>query len=219
MIKGAIFDLDGTLLDSMFIWDNLGEAYLRSIGYEPKEDLRETFKTFSLYQAACYYQDEYGVTLSTGEIIAGVNKMIARFYTDEVQLKPGAADFLCRLQESGVRMCIATATDRHLVEAALKRCGVDKYFSDIFTCSAVGCSKEEPLIYREALKHLGTNKADTVVFEDSCFALKTAKADGFITIAVYDSHEDNQQEIVSLADLYLADYFDCSAFWNFAAKL
>ncbi len=71
MLKGAIFDFDGTLFDSMFIWDTIGEAYLRSIGYEPKENLNEVFKTFSLYQAACYYQSEYGVTWSMDEIMTG----------------------------------------------------------------------------------------------------------------------------------------------------
>ena len=77
MIKGAIFDLDGTILDSMFIWDTIGEDYLRSLGKEPKENLKETLKTFTLEQAAHYYREAYGVTLSANEIISGVNKMVA----------------------------------------------------------------------------------------------------------------------------------------------
>ena len=82
MIKGAIFDLDGTILDSMFIWDTIGEDYLRTIGYEPKEKLNETFKNLSLQQAACYYISEYGVTLTVNEIVDGVNKMIEKYYVD-----------------------------------------------------------------------------------------------------------------------------------------
>ena len=70
MIKGAIFDVDGTLLDSMHIWDSIGEDYLRSLGYEPREKLNEKFKTMSLSQAAAYYRSEYGVTLSVERICA-----------------------------------------------------------------------------------------------------------------------------------------------------
>lgn len=218
MIKGAIFDLDGTLLDSMWIWDNIGEAYLRSIGYEPKENLTEAFRTFSLYQAACYYKSEYGVTLSVDEIMNGINSMVEKYYENDVVLKSGADEFLNRLQKIGVRMCIATATDKYLVEAALKRCRVDGYFSDIFTCTSVGHGKDEPDIYRAALNHLGTDKSDTVVFEDSLFALKTAKADGFITAAVADCHEKNQSELRSLADCYITDYSDTEQFFNRSIK-
>ena len=113
-IRGAIFDVDGTLLDSMFIWDTIGETYLRSIGYQPKENLNETFKNMSLHQAACYYQTEYGVTLSIDQIMDGVNAMLERYYRFEVPLKPGVAELLERLRQSGVKLCIATATDRHL---------------------------------------------------------------------------------------------------------
>ena len=78
MIKGAIFDLDGTLLNSMFVWNTVGENYLRSIGLEPDKDINETFKAMSLYQAACHYRKAYGITQSIDEIMAGVNKMIER---------------------------------------------------------------------------------------------------------------------------------------------
>ncbi|MEY8233071.1 HAD hydrolase-like protein [Oscillospiraceae bacterium 50-16] len=116
-IRGAIFDVDGTLLDSMFIWDTIGETYLRSIGYEPREKLNEVFKNMSLFQAARYYRTEYGVTLSIDEIMNGVNAMLERYYRFEVSLKPGVAELLAQLQASGVKLCIATATDRYLVEA------------------------------------------------------------------------------------------------------
>lgn len=208
MIKGAIFDVDGTLLDSMSSWDTIGEDYLRSLGYVPRENLAETFKNMSMYQSACYYQSHYGVTLSTEEIIEGINRMIEDFYRYEAQLKSGAAKFLESLYNNGVKMCIATATDKNLVEAALERCGVEKYFSEIFTCTLVGHGKDEPFIYREALKHLGTDRASTVVFEDALFAIKTAKADGFLTAAVYDSHEADPKEMAEVADYYLKDFCD-----------
>ena len=204
-IRGAIFDVDGTLLDSMFIWDTIGETYLRSIGYQPKENLNETFKNMSLHQAARYYQTEYGVTQSIDEIMDGVNAMLERYYRFEVPLKPGVAELLERLRQNGVRLCIATATDRHLVEAALDRCGVLSCFGEIFTCNEVGHGKDEPDIFEAALRFLGTRREETLVFDDALYAVRTAKEAGFPVAAVYDGHEKAQDQIRMLADVYLEE--------------
>ena len=208
MLKGAIFDFDGTLVDSMFIWDTIGEDYLRSLGKEPHEDLKETFMTLTLEQAAEYYRTHYGVTLSVKEIVYGVNTMVEGIYRTRVALKQGVADFLAQLKDNGTRMCIATVTDRYLVEETLDRLGILQYFSEIFTCAEVGYGKDKPIIYRKALEHLDTAKNETYVFEDSLFALKTAKADGFTTVGVYDRHENRQDNLKNLADYYIVDFAD-----------
>ena len=208
MIKGAIFDLDGTLLDSMFIWDTIGEEYLRSLGKEPHEDLKETFMTLTLEEAAEYYREHYGVSLSVKEIVDGVNAMVEQTYRTKVTLKPGIAEYLAWLKENGVRMCVATVTDRYLVEETLERLGVRHYFSEIFTCAEVGFGKDKPVIYQKALEHLETEKRDTYVFEDMLFALNTAKTDGFPTVGVYDRHEEHQNELKELADYYIFDFTD-----------
>lgn len=218
MITGAVFDVDGTLLDSMSIWDTIGEDYLRSIGYIPRENLNEVFKDMSLQQAARYYQTEYGVTLSMEEIMDGVNSLLERFYREQAPLKPGAGEFVRELSRRGVKLCVATATERPLVEAALARCGVLGYFEDILTCTTVGRGKDEPLIYREALKRLGGEQPSTLVFEDALYATRTAKADGFPVAAVYDSHEKWQEELKALADIYLTDFSDFDSFWTLASS-
>ncbi len=215
MIRGAIFDLDGTLLDSMSIWDTIGETYLRSLGKEPKEDLKETFKTFTMEQSAQYYREHYGVTLSVEEIIRDTDRIVENYYQNTILLKPGAADFLKELSERGIKMCIATVTNEHLVTAALQRLGVRDYFSQIFTCASVGHSKEEPYIYRAAARHLQTEKTETMVFEDTLHALKTAKTDGFLATAVYDVHEEQQTELKEMADCYIAEYPHAEEFWNY----
>ena len=208
MIKGAIFDLDGTLLDSMFIWDTIGEEYLRSLGKEPHEDLKETFMTLTLEEAAEYYREHYGVTLAVKEIVDGVNAMVEQTYRTKVTLKPGISEYLAWLKENGVRMCVATVTDRYLVEETLDRLGVRHYFSEIFTCAEVGFGKDKPIIYQKALEHLRTEKSDTYVFEDLPFALNTAKTDGFPTVGVYDRHEAHQDELKELSDYYVLDFTD-----------
>ncbi len=208
MLKGAIFDFDGTLVDSMFIWDTIGEDYLRALGKEPHEDLKETFMTLTLEEAAEYYRQHYGVKLTVKEIVDGVNSMVEGIYRTKVVLKPGILDYLHWLKENGVKMCVATVTDRYLVEETLERLGILHYFSEVFTCAEVGYGKDKPIIYRKALEHLGTSKGDTFVFEDSLFALKTAKTDGFTTVGVYDRHENRQDELKSLANYYIRDFAD-----------
>ncbi|MBE6794844.1 MAG: bifunctional hydroxymethylpyrimidine kinase/phosphomethylpyrimidine kinase [Ruminococcaceae bacterium] len=206
MLKGAIFDFDGTLVDSMFIWETFGEDYLRSLGKEPKENLCDTFSTFTLEQAAEYYQKHYDVSLSVKEIVDGINNMVAKIYKEKVGLKQGVAEFLQKLYSKGVKMCVATLTDKHLVDEVLERLGIRDYFAEVFTTSEIGHSKKEPHIYRKALEFLGTNREDTLVFEDAFYALMTAKKDGFKVAAVYDRYEDNRVMMKANADYYISDY-------------
>ena len=212
MIRGAIFDVDGTLLDSLSIWDTVAEDYLRSLGIEPRENLAETFKTFSLEQSAEYFRSVYGVKQTVKEIMDGIDAMMETFYRQTAPLKPGAAEFLRALAQNGVKMAVATATDRYLIEAALTRCGVRAYFLDMFTCTSVGKSKNEPDIYRAAREALGTKKEDTWVFEDAYHAAKTAADDGFPVAALFDASEDEQDALKKTAKLYLRSFEDALPF-------
>lgn len=212
MIRGAIFDVDGTLLDSLSIWDTVAEDYLRSLGIEPRENLAETFKTFSLEQSAEYCRSVYGVKQSVKEIMDGIDAMMETFYRQTAPLKPGVTEFLRALAQNGVKMAVATATDRHLIEAALTRCGVRAYFLDMFTCTSVGKSKNEPDIYRAAREALGTKKEDTWVFEDAYHAAKTAADDGFPVAVLFDASEDEQDALKKTAKLYLRSFEDALPF-------
>ena len=219
MLKGAIFDFDGTLFDSMFIWDTAGEVYLRSIGIEPREDLQKVLKPMSLLQSAQYIRECYQIPLTVEEIMDGVNRTVEGFYFHTVQPKEGVVAFLEQMKKQGVRMCIATATDRYQVEAALKRCGMESFFSEIFTCTDVGHGKDEPIIFQKAMDYLGTTRANTVVFEDAYYAAKTAKDDGFITVAIFDSYETKQAELHSVSDCFIENFTQTEHFWKFAYGL
>ena len=214
-IKCAIFDFDGTLFDSMFIWDNVGEIYLHSLGKEPKASMREDVRILSLYQSACYFKEEYGIDLSVEEIMAGINQTIEHFYIHEVQPKVGVVPFLNELKQQGISMCIATASDRYQIEAALKRCGMEEIFEAIFTCTEVGHGKDEPEIFRKAMEYFDADRSNTVVFEDALHAIRTAKSDGFGVVAVFDSSEERQNEIRNLSDCYISDFEHLEEFWSF----
>ena len=209
-IKGAIFDLDGTLLDSMFIWDTIGEDYLIHRGITPEYGLNEKFKTMSIVQAAMYYQSNYGLSESVEEIISGVNGMIDHFYASVVTLKSGVLSYLHRLKADGVKMCVATATDRYMAEAALKRNGIFECFSDILTCTEIGFGKDNPMIFEKALEVLGTDKNETLIFEDALHAIETAKKSGFKVVGVFDQSSIKEQEkIKEISDYYINSFEEC----------
>lgn len=211
-LRGAIFDFDGTLFDSMYVWDTAGADYLRGLGLEPEPNLGRTLKTMSLAQSAAYLKEKYHLKQTAEQITDGVSRTAEHAYFYDVQPKKGAKEFARRLQESGVRLCIATATDRYEIEAALARCGMGGFFPEILTCTEAGSGKDEPQIFREALRRLGTSRDDTLVFEDACHAIETAKADGFAVAAVYDAHEEKQERIRKAADFYLNDLTDFDSF-------
>ena len=216
-IKCAIFDFDGTLFDSMFFWDSVGEIYLRSLGLEARPSFREDIRAMSLYQAACYVRKEYELPISEDQIMTGINKTLEHFYIHEVLPKPSVMEFLERMKKAGIPMCIATATDRYLIEAALRRCGMEHYFEAIFTCGEIGHGKDEPVIFQKAMEHFGADRSNTIVFEDAIHAVQTAKADGFTVAAVYDSSEKRQDEILELADCYIEDFEHSKEFWDYVS--
>ncbi|MGE4483923.1 MAG: thiamine diphosphokinase [Oscillospiraceae bacterium] len=206
---GAIFDMDGTLLDSMPIWNDLGKKYLLSMGITPRPDLRERLRSLSLLQTAEYFSSDYGLMLSADEIMDGINSMLESFYRFDAPAKPGVKEFLEGLRQKGVKLCIATATDRCLVEPALKRTGLFEFFDTILTCTEVGSGKDEPEIFLQAANALGTPVSTTYVFEDAYYAAKTVKAAGFPLVVCYDESADKRRAALNaLADKRIATFLE-----------
>lgn len=203
-IKGAIFDLDGTLLDSMSVWRNMAADYLKSQNVAPKDDLFDVVRAMSLADTTVYFREEYGILKTDEQISAEINANVEYFYNNVAANKDFVIEYLELLKQKGVKMCIATATDYHLVEPAVKRNGLDKYFDKIFTCSEVGYGKNTPEIFLKALDYLGTPIENTYVFEDSLFAIKTAKEAGFPIVGVYDIHSEYQiDEVKAMSDVFI----------------
>ncbi|MCL2226858.1 MAG: HAD family phosphatase [Oscillospiraceae bacterium] len=201
--RGAIFDVDGTMLDSMGMWIEAEAQFPRMFGIEPKPDLAEALRTLSQHEASEYFKSEYGIEKSVQEITDEKNALMEECYYEKAQLKPGVVEVLEDLQKRGFKMCVATATDSYLVEAGMRRVGIMKYFERIFTCGELNTTKRESGIFVTAAKFLGTEISETLVFEDAVHAVESAKKAGFPVVAVYDeAAKPHQEEIRSLADYY-----------------
>lgn len=220
MIAGAIFDVDGTLLDSMPIWDNAAAMYLEGLGVAPEPGLGGILYPMSMAEGADYLIGRYGLAQSREEIVRGVSAAIEDFYFHRAQPKAGAGAFLRQLRELKIPMAIATSSDHRLVEAALKRLGLLSMFTDIFTCAQAGASKSSPDVYLLANRSLGAEgPRDIWVFEDAYFAASTAKGAGYRVAVVRDPSADKDREqLQKLADYSMEDFTDFKGFYQMALK-
>lgn len=203
-VEGIIFDFDGTLFDSMYVWQYAASNYLQSLSKVPDKALDNDVAAMNIKQAAEYLKTSYGIERTVPEIINDINELAAVEYKDKVMPKSGVVDALEEMDKQGIKMCVATTNVTFLVKAAAQRCGIDKYFSAYFSGTELDINKDTPRIYEIALEHLGTDKSRTWVFEDSLFAVKSAKSGGFNVAAVYDDYSEiYKSELEATADVYL----------------
>lgn len=210
-ITGAIFDMDGTLLNSMDYWAIVPTEYLLLKGITPKEDTNRYFLEVGMKEWHKYQEIPY----SFEEMSKDIYTLMEKYYLKDVKLKDGALDMLKHLKSKGVKMCLATATDKFMVEKVLTRLGIKDYFLTVFTPKDVGKGKRFPLIYERALEFLGTDKETTYVFEDAYYAINTCYQNGFKVVGVYDKNVfAPENEIIAMCDIYL----DRNAKYNFSIE-
>lgn len=215
-LQSAIFDMDGTLLDSMPTWRELGPTFLKEAGITATPEQDRMLHTLADCDVIPYLREVCGLPWSQQEIIDQIIQRMETFYSSQVRPKPGLEKFLSILKMEGVWMYVATATHRRLTEKALKTAGIDHYFRGIVTSADAGNHKSESAdIYEMAMRRLQSNKRDTVIFEDSLTAIRTAKAAGFRVAGVYNpAAEADQAAIQAEADYYLRSFeemFDATA--------
>jgi len=206
-IEGIIFDFDGTLVDSMFIWQMIGSDYLLSKNIKPKKNLYNSLKSLSLEEAAEYYQKNYNIKDNKSKILKDINIILKNYYLNKVCLKEGVKEFLNFLFINKIEMCIATATDKEMVEIVLSKYRLNKYFKKVLTCNEVGEGKNSSLIFDKAISSLELKKEQVYIFEDSLHAIETAKKNGFKIVGVEDFYsKEDKEQIVMLSDRYLDSF-------------
>ena len=206
-IKGAIFDMDGTLIDSLGFWDvywkKIGERFLGDVNFKPKQEDNLAVRTVTIENAAKIIHERYNVAKSALELLEFTENLLEWWYLNAVKAKDGVKELLEFLYNGGVKMCIASASPGTLVAKTLEMCGISKYFERMVSCAEVGKGKDEPDVFIKALEYLGTPLDSTFVFEDSVTAILTAHNYGFKTIGIYDDNSFNQDKIKSVVDIYL----------------
>lgn len=185
-IKYMIFDMDGTLLDSLSVWADSDREFIMGLGLEYDYKCSLAMKKMHFDSACEYLVQEYSLPFSAEETGKRILAIVEEHYINGVPLKCGAEEFLAYAKKRGINMCVATSNKKALAEAALEAKGIMKYFEFVLTSDEIGCGKESPEIFLKAAEKLGATPEETVVFEDSIHAVLSAKSAGFTVVGVYD---------------------------------
>lgn len=205
--KAAIFDLDGTLVDSMWMWKEIDIEFLGRYGYECPDDLQRMIEGKSFSETAVYFKERFSLSLGVDEIKEIWIQMSIDKYRQEVPLKSGAEAFLKELKGRGFRLGIATSNGRDMVDAVLNSLKVEAYFDVVTTACEVAAGKPAPDIYLKVSDTLKVKPAQCLVFEDIPAGILAGKRAGMTVCAVEDDFSmDLKREKQSMADYYIRDY-------------
>ncbi len=185
-LRGIIFDVDGTLLDSMGMWSELDRVFLRENGIDPPHDISDIVKKMTVEMSSAYFVERFKLDMTPEDVKNRVEELAAEAYRTHLPLKNGAKDFLAAAAERGIPMAVASANYPGLLDAAFRRLGIDGFFRTVLTPGEQLAGKHAPDIYLEAARLLGSEPAETAVIEDALHAAETAKAAGFYTVGFRD---------------------------------
>ena len=206
--KAVLFDLDGTLVDSMWMWKDIDMEYLGKYGITLPPELQEYIEGMSFSEVSAYFKEAFGIKESLEEIKSEWVSMAKYKYTHEVPLKPGALRFLKHLKEQGIPMGIATSNSRDLLDAVLESLEISPYFDCCMTSCEAGAGKPAPDIYLKVAKILKTEPKDCLIFEDTPAGILAGNRAGIPVCAMADENSAGRQDqILQMADYY-AETFD-----------
>ncbi len=207
--KAVLFDLDGTLVDSMWMWKDIDIEFLGRFGLECPEDLQRKIEGMSFSETAEYFLKRFCLPLSVEEIKECWIRMSIEKYRNEVGLKPGAREFLEYCRKNGIRTGVATSNGRDMVDAVIESLKIGQYLQEVATACEVPAGKPEPDIYLEVARRLGVKPEDCLVFEDIPAGIVAGKRAGMTVIAVEDEFSRPlEEEKKALADGFIRDYHE-----------
>jgi HAD superfamily hydrolase (TIGR01509 family) len=206
-IEGAIFDLDGTVLDSAWVWEKVDIEFLGNRGFEVPEDYVEAISPLGADRAAVYTIERFGLNENPQDIVEEWFQMAKSAYANQVVCKPYAKEYIKKLHGQGIKLSVATSSDRKLFIATLEREGILKYFKHIITVDEVKRGKGYPDIYEEAARRMKLNPHRCVVFEDIITGVRGAKMGEFKVVAVQDEKSlQNREKLEKTADYYIENF-------------
>ena len=208
-IKAAIFDMDGTIIDSLFYWESfwreLGKTYLGKESFDYDREVDRRVRTMIFPQAIALIHSFYHLPCTIEELAHFSSGALSDFYEYEAKVKEGTFALFDHLKREGIKICLASATEMKYVKHALRCHKLHDYFDEILSCADIGCGKDKPDIYLAALKALDVAPDEACVFEDSYVALETAKSIGCHTVGIYDPNNYGQDRLAAASDIYIAE--------------
>ncbi len=208
-VKAVIFDLDGTLVDSMWMWKQIDIDFLGRFGYDCPDDMQDEIEGMSFSETAEYFKNRFDIPMTTDEMKICWNQMAIEKYSHDVFLKPGAQKFLEDIKSAGIVAGIATSNSAELVGAVYDALSLKDYIGVITTGCEVAKGKPAPDVFLETARRLKVDPADCLVFEDVPSGIQAARNAGMAVIAVDDENSkhlrDQKQE---MADAFITDYED-----------
>lgn len=206
-MKVAIFDLDGTLFDSMWVWERLAYDFLINKGIHAPSDIREDLKEYSLRESCHVLKERYNLSETLDEINNQMEEMLKKYYFEEIQLKNGGKELLEKMDKEGIRIVAATATADWLSKAASKRLGIYDYFEIFQTCKGVGIEKFDPKFYEVIIKQLNVERNDIWLFEDALHSIKAGKECGLRIAAIREkTAKSDWSEIKENSDIVFDNF-------------
>lgn len=213
--EAVIFDLDGTLIDSMWVWDEIDKKFLGDLHIDIPNDMEEDLEGKSFTETAVYFKERFKLTMSIEEIMACWNELAWEFYTHKVTLKPGVEEWLAYLRGNNIKMGIATSNSIELVTQVLKALNIEGYFSAIKTGCEVGRGKPYPDIYLKTAEALQVETERCLVFEDIPNGIRAGKNAGMEAWGIQDMQkEDVKNKLIELADCFVKDYNEVLSYFQ-----
>lgn len=208
-MKGILFDLDGTLIDSMEVWRKIDVKFVESKGFEYDEESLDEQKSLSISQLPEFFERVYGFETNEEEIRDFMTDVLVDHYKNKFEYKDGVEEKLKELKEKGFKMCITTATISDYCEHAIDRLNLNEYMDFIQTPDKVGVSKSKEEYFIIAAEKLGTELEKTYVFDDALYAIENANSLGMVSVGVYDvTAEIEMDEIKEKSDIFLETFND-----------